>query len=157
MGRTGRDQQMPFYDGKSCRHTIKYEIGVHPDTGKIVWVGGPTIGSMHNITLTRNSGILDLLEINELVLTDKGYIGPGLEQVLTPIKKPRGRELNEDEKEINMILGARRWIVEHVIAKIKFFHCLQMKWRHLLDIHHIVFFVIANIVNIDLRTRPMRK
>jgi hypothetical protein len=119
MGRTGFDQQMPFYDGKSCRHTIKYEIRVHSDTGKIVWIGGPTIGSMHDIVLMRNSRILDLLDFNELVLADKGYIG--LEQVLTLIKKPRRRELNEDEKEINRILGAHRWIIENVIGRIKIF------------------------------------
>jgi hypothetical protein len=63
---------------------------VRPDTGKIVWVGGPTIGSMHDLALLRNSGVLDLLQMHELVLADKGYQAQGMPQILTPIKKPRG-------------------------------------------------------------------
>lgn len=155
MGIWGVDRQRPFYSGKSCLHSIKYEIGVHPETGCLVWISGPAPGAMHDAQLSRNSGVLDLIKWDELILADKGY--QGLPQVLTPIKKPRGRDLTADEKEVNYVIGSRRWIVEHVIGRIKNFACLSQPWRHALDMHHIVFFIICNIVNIDLKTRPMRK
>jgi hypothetical protein len=143
--------QQGYYSGKAKQHTIKYEIGVHPDTGFLVWVGGPVAGAVHDMTLARKSGVLDLLGENEFILADKGYVGHFC--IITPFKG----ELTEAEKAINHFLGSRRWIVEHIIKRIKNFNCLRQKWRHSRTLHKYVFYVITEIVNIDLHFRPVRK
>jgi hypothetical protein len=85
-GRPDSFKQEIFYSGKARKHSIKYELGVHPTTGKIVWVGGPAPGSMPDLTLSRHSSILDLVKLfEEFILADKGYIGEF--QIVAPIKK----------------------------------------------------------------------
>lgn len=103
--------QEVFYSGKSGQHSIKYEVGVHPETGFLVWVGGPTPGSVHDLTLARMSGVLRLLGENDFILADKGYVGEF--NIITPFK---GKNLSDDEKKINRILGSIQWIVEHIIG-----------------------------------------
>ena len=77
-------------------------------------------------------------------------------QILTLIKKKR-ELLDPYEEALNFVLGSRRWIVENVIARVKNFKCLSTRWRHSLGLHHVVFFLICNIVNIDMQFRPIRK
>ena len=48
-----------FFSGKKRRHTLKYEIAVHIQTGRIVWIAGPFRGSVHDLTVT--------LKIEEMV------------------------------------------------------------------------------------------
>ncbi len=152
INRPTKDIQEVYYSGKAKKHSIKYEIGVHPDTGFITWVGGPVPGSVHDLKLAKATGILDLLREGERILADKGYIGDF--RIIAPFK---GRHLPKDLKEINYFLGSHCWIVEHIIGRIKNFHCISHKWRHSLQLHKYVFYVICEIVNIDLKFRPMRK
>jgi hypothetical protein len=70
-------------------------------------VRGPD-GRVHDLTLTRNSGLLQLLNPEEVILADLGYIK---EQILTPHKNPRNEQENEENCEINK----RRVVVENVI------------------------------------------
>jgi hypothetical protein len=146
--------QRGFYSGKSKKHCIKYEVGVHPQTGHLVWVGGPVPGSVHDLTITRLFGILTMLMAGEFILADKGYIGEW--QIITPFKG-KSHQLTVMEKEVNLWLGSIRWIVEHVLLRIKNFHCVNIKWRHARELHSTVFFVICEIVNIDMYFRPVRK
>jgi hypothetical protein len=75
----------------------------------------------------------------------------------TSTSTPFKGKLTETEKAINHFLGSRRWIVEHIIGRIKNFNCLGHKWRHSRTLHKYVFYVIAEIVNIDLHFRSVRK
>lgn len=143
--------QKNAYSGKHKQHGIKYEVGIDPNNGFIVWVGGPTVGSMHDMRLMKLAGILQHLDPGELVLADMGYIGH--DQFITPFKKPT--TLFEDL--LNAMISNQRWIVEHVLARFKVFKCLSEPWRHDLDLHPITFFVIAEIVNIDTHAFPVRK
>ena len=143
--------QRIFYTGKSKQHCIKYEVGVHPHTGHLVWVGGPVPGSVHDLTLTRMAGLLHEIRDDEFILADKGYIGEF--KIITPF---RGRYLMEVQRVINYWLGSVRWLVEHVLLRIKTFRCANEKWRHWRNLHRIVFFVTCEIVNIDMYFRPAR-
>lgn len=102
--------------------------------------------------MTRAGGLLELLEDDELVLADKGYIGEI--QIITPVK---GKNLSDFDKQWNRTVGSMRWMVEHVLCRIKVFKAVNEKWRYWRDLHFIVFFVICEIVNIDIMYRPMRK
>lgn len=89
INRPGTHLQQSYYTGKSKWHVIKYEVGVHPHTGRLVWVGGPVPGCVHDLTLTRMHGLLEVLEDDELILADKGYVGEF--KIITPFK---GRQLD---------------------------------------------------------------
>jgi hypothetical protein len=62
IARPAQDVQREFYTGKTKKHCIKYEVGVHPHTGALVWVGGPFPGRTHDITMTRQSGLLNYIK-----------------------------------------------------------------------------------------------
>ena len=83
--------QIFFYQFKIKEHGVKYELGVHPDTGFLVWIGGPTFASMHDICLAKLTGILFYYScifagnnkfvgilngfyLGKFILADKGYI-----------------------------------------------------------------------------------
>ena len=102
--------------------------------------------------MVRQTSLLDLLENEEKVLADMGYIGEI--QIITPIK---GKNLDVDQKAYNRFLGSIRWVVEHVLRRIKIFKCVNVKWRHWRELHCVVFYVICEIVNIDFEFRPVRK
>jgi hypothetical protein len=93
---------------------------------------------------------LESLESNELILDDLGYLGEY--QILTPHKRPKTSEQQTEKNVIN----EKRIIVENVIKRFKDFHALPTKWQHSLEHHKTVFFVIGEIVNIDLFFRPVR-
>jgi hypothetical protein len=123
---------------------------VHPITGELVWIGGPTFGSMHDMKLMYLEHILQGLLPQEFILADMGYIGNWC--IITPIKQPR----THTEYVMNAWLSAQRWI-EHVLSCFKWFGCLNKKWRHSIELHAFVFFVIAEIVNIDMKYCPVRE
>jgi len=87
--------QGAYYTGKSKTHCIKYEVGVNSHTGRLVWVGGPVPGSVHNLTITRVFGLLHMLVFREFILADKGYIGEW--QIITPFKS-RVQNLSQPER-----------------------------------------------------------
>ena len=87
---------------------------------------------MHNMNLFRNSGLIDVIKKeNELcqnvihqnctVLGDSGYQGLAneLQGGITPHKKPRGGELNEQQVNENRIIGRNRIIVENWFGRHK--------------------------------------
>ncbi len=51
----GNSRQKPFYSGKKKAHTLKTQVAVAPD-GSFQSVGKSTPGSMHDLTLLRQSG-----------------------------------------------------------------------------------------------------
>ncbi len=96
-------------------------------------------GSTSDLTLLRQSGVLEVLDPTEGVGADKGYVG--LEQVhpepacYVPHKKPPGGELTEDEKSYNRLLSAVRIVVEHLFARMSRFGALAQVFRHRRE-HH---------------------
>ena len=67
--------QSKFYNGKFKKHIIKYEMEISWNDHKIVWVSNAYPGSVHDITILRNSGLLDSMLPGEVALADKGYVG----------------------------------------------------------------------------------
>jgi hypothetical protein len=129
-------------------------VGIHPLTGHLCWVGGPFPGAMHDLTMTRMGGLLDLLADHEFVMADKGYIGEF--KIITPFKG-RPHQLLPVQLFWNNYIGSMRWIVEHIIGRLKIFRIINTQYRHWRELHGIVFHVICEIVNIDLYFRPARK
>jgi hypothetical protein len=140
-----------YYSGKTRKHTIKYEIGIQLQTGKIVWLSGGVPGSVHDLTVVRNCGLPSKLLSGEFILADKAYIGENY--FLHPIKPA----ITLEEKELNAAISSIRETVEHTIHRIKIFGCTQQKWRHNLNLHPIIFKVICHTLNIEFMINPVHK
>jgi hypothetical protein len=57
---------------------------------------------------------------------DMGFIGRGM---LTPIRKPKDRDLYDWEKQFNKAVNKIRWIVERAIANLKTWRILHIDYR----------------------------
>jgi hypothetical protein len=55
------------------------------------------------------------------LLQDLGFVGFRLEgiQITQPYKKPRGKELTDEQKAENQMIARRRVRIEHIICSIK--------------------------------------
>lgn len=55
------------------------------------------------------------------LLQDSGFqgFGPAKTTVVQPLKKPRGKELSQEEKEENKQKASERVVVEHAIGQVK--------------------------------------
>lgn len=143
--------QNRYYSGKKKKHTIKYEVGVQINTGKIVWVAGGLPGSIHDLTMAKSCRIIGTLLPGERILADKGYTGD--DHFLVPFKSPG----SESERMWNKGINETRVIVENTYNRIKVFNCLKSTWRNDIDLHIFAFSVSCEIVNIEVSLFPIRK
>lgn len=123
--RAGRRE---LYSGK--RRRAGAGVQVLSDTeGRLLGVGEPLPGSVHDLTAFRDTGLADLLEghmADRLVIADLGYLG---EPVITPVKKPRNGEHSPAQKDANRHLSGIRVAVERCIAHLKNWKILATGYR----------------------------
>lgn len=116
-----------LYSGK--HKTTGHNVQVVSDLkGRLVHLSAPLPGKTHDTEALRQ---LDLSALLTSISTgnaigDKGYQGCGL---ITPAKKPPGRELTDDRKANNTIINRLRATIERVIANIKTWRILHTDYR----------------------------
>lgn len=84
------------------------------------------------------------------LLTDTGFQGLKLDnvRVIMPTKKPRAKELSEDQVRENRWIGHVRVRIEHVIGSIKRFRIVSDVFRHrLLDREDSVMLIACALNN----------
>lgn len=154
------DRQRPYYSGKKKAHTLKTQLGVRPD-GQIAAVSQSVPGgSHHDLTLLRESKLLDQLEPDEGAMMDKGYDGIQKEHahlhLYLPFKARRGHPLTPEQKEYNCFLAKHRIVVEHTLAQMNQFQVLKQVYRHLREGHSRLVRIVAMLINRRLRLRPLK-
>ena len=99
--------------------------------------------------MLKNS-ILNSLGKNVKILGDSGYQGIKNihENSETPIKKPRKRELTEEEKQYNRELAQRRIYIEHVNRRIKIFKICKEVYRNKGNRMELRVKIVAAIYNL---------
>jgi len=114
-----KDKQKSQYSGKKKRHTVKNIIITHPKTNAVLFLGKTQYGKTHDKTCMEDEDIKCRNPIK--MLTDLGFLGLQIFNMLIymPKRKPRGKELTEQEKVINGIISSVRVRVEHAIAGVK--------------------------------------
>ena len=63
---------------------------------------------------------------------------------------------NYEEEIMFLVFSSYKVIVENVLSCFKSFACLNTKWCHNRDLHFFVFYIIAEIINIDMHFNPVR-
>lgn len=152
--------QKPYYSGKKKCHTLKTQIGVRPD-GTIVAVSDSVPGGAnHDLTLLRQSGLLDRLDTGEAAMMDKGYDGikndyPDTKLCL-PFKARRNHPLTDEQKAYNQFLSQYRIVVEHTNAQLNVFQVLVQTYRHCRHKHSQIVRVVAGLVNRRIAKQPLK-
>lgn len=154
------DRQKPYYSGKKKTHTLKSQIAVRPD-GLIEAVSESVPGGAnHDITVLRQSNLLDELEENEAAMMDKGYDGIKNDypdtRIYQPFKARRNHPLTDEQKAYNRFLSGYRIVVEHTLAQMNKFQALAQVYRHQRDGHSQIVRVVAGLVNRKIQVTPLK-
>jgi DDE superfamily endonuclease/Helix-turn-helix of DDE superfamily endonuclease len=150
-----RDRQAAddLYSGKKKRHTLKSQITVRED-GKIADSSESTRGPTADITLLKQSGVLDRLAPGVGSMGDLAYVGSdqlhpeGLGAA--PRKKPRGQPRSAEDIAYNTAFSRRRIVVEHTIGRLRRFQSLAQVDRNHRRGHAARVRAVAGLVNRQL-------
>ncbi|GAK51152.1 transposase IS4 family protein [Candidatus Moduliflexus flocculans] len=109
-------------------------------------VGGQ--GRTHDVDLLKRSRLRIAPAIEKY--TDSGYQGLAKRDAnsVTPLKKPRGRELTADERAHNRALARLRIVIEHVNRRCKIFRSVKETYRGTHRQYHNTWTVVAAFVNL---------
>jgi hypothetical protein len=154
------DRQKPYYSGKKRAHTLKTQLGVSP-CGLIESLSPSVPGSVNDVRLVRETGLLGRLAEGETGLTDKGYEGADKGErvgvLVLPKKDRKKNPCTEEDKARNRLIARHRIVVEHVIAQLNRFTVLRQVWRGKRVLRHSqVVRVVAVLVNRRTRVKPLK-
>jgi hypothetical protein len=152
--RRPRRGQRAFYSGKKKRHTIKTQVVVArkrkspgsdpgPRKLRIVAVSGSVPGSTHDKKLYDRSRVVAPPEVKRT--GDTAYLGTGLR---TPTRKPRGKQLSDEQKAANRKISRRRVAAEHGIGKMKVWRITSERYRNRTSKHTLIVKNVAGLHNL---------
>jgi DDE superfamily endonuclease/Helix-turn-helix of DDE superfamily endonuclease len=153
-----RRRQRAYYSGKKKRHTLKSQLGVDEESGRVVHVPPSVPGPTADLKLLERSRLLGCLPRGVGVLGDKADIGaadlrPGV-GCATPRRKPRGKPRPPEDVRYNRAVSRRRIGVEHTIRRLRVFQALTQVNRHGRKKHEQRVRAVAGLVNRMIDTRP---
>lgn len=144
--------QQEYYCSKCKRHVLKYEVAVNLQSGQVVWVNGGFPGRMHDLTISTQGFLQQLLQ-GETAFADKGYAG--CDTFLIPYHGQQVR-LSPARAQWNALHTRVHFEhMERVNKRFKLWKVLKIPWRGELVLHSHVFHALARIVNVDLLYHPL--
>jgi hypothetical protein len=152
-----RSEADGYYSGKKRQHTLKSQVAVDEQTGTICDVADSVVGPTADITLLKESRLLERLPPGVGGMGDLAYVGiaelhpQGLG--LTPRRKPRGKPRPAEDVAFNRACSKRRMPVEHAIGRLRRYQCLNQTDRHHRKNHSARVRAVAGLVNRQMRAR----
>jgi hypothetical protein len=151
-----KDQEMQrfYYSGKKKRHTIKNNVIINEQC-KIVLLTLTCEGKKHDKKVSDEAGFE--LPSGSCLYQDTGFQGFALEDVLIvqPKKKPKGKELTQEDKDNNQQISSVRVRVEHAIGGVKRYRIVKDKIRNWKDdFRDQVMATCCGLHNFRLNFRP---
>jgi hypothetical protein len=144
------ETQKAHYSGKKKRHTIKTQIS-SSISGRILDVSSSYPGSVHDAKIADDEQTAQKFPEDTCQRYDSGYQGINSKNpdhyIVTPTKKPKGRELSPLQKELNTVHSKRRIRIEHAISRIKKFKIYAHTYRGPIKKYNIIFRGVAALVN----------
>lgn len=152
-----RTEADAHYSGKKKQHTLKSQVAVNEETGEICDVADSVLGPTADITVLKESLLLERLPDGIGGIGDLAYIGiaEAHPQHLgaTPRRKPRAKERPVEDVCFNRAFSRRRIKVEHTIGRMRRYQCLSQSDRHHRQNHAPRVRAVAGLVNRQLRAR----
>lgn len=140
-----------FYSGKKKQHTLKSQLTIHADTGKVCDVPESVPGPTNDLQLLKDSDLLEWLPPDVAVGGDLAYVGvahahpQGLG--FTPRRKPRGSPRPPEDVVYNTTFARWRVDVEHTIGRLRRFQCLTHTDREHRQRHTARVIAVSGLVN----------
>ncbi|CAF4166824.1 unnamed protein product [Rotaria sp. Silwood2] len=125
---------------------------------RIVHVSECYLGGVHDITILRESGLLEHVNDSVQIIADKAYIGE--EYVITPKKKPQIGKLTSEEKSFNYDINSARAAIENINQRIKTYAIIGSIYRETIDDFDKIIKisqVVCALCNLNLIKHPIRK
>lgn len=148
-----QEKQTDMYSGKKKKHTIKNAI-ISTALCVVLYVSPTVSGKTHDKKLTDTAY---QIPAGYELWQDTGYQGyaPSGVKIHQPMKKPRGKTLNEEQKEYNRTISKTRVRVEHSIGSIKRYRIVKDECRLRKNnfVNH-VFLTCAALHNLRLQLNP---
>src|SRR5215210_5435590 len=120
--------QRAYYSGKKKAHTLKSQVAVDEESGRIVDVSDSVPGPWADIKLLRKSRLLRRLPEGVGGIGDLGYVGIGELHPAglgaSPRRKPRGKDRPPEDRRYNRAFSRRRIVVEHAIGRLRRFRAV---------------------------------
>ena len=144
-------RQRAYYSGKKKAHTLKSQVGVDEESGRVVDVSDSVPGPTADIKVLRKSRLLKRLPkgvggIGDLAYTGIADLHPeGLGAA--PRRKPRGKDRPPEDRKYNRAFSRRRIVVEHAIGRLRRFRAVSHVNRHGRTGHAVRVRAIAGLVN----------
>jgi hypothetical protein len=146
-----REERDSWYSHKKRSHTTKSQIAVDEETGRIVDVSASVTGRTHDLTLLKQSGLLERLPEGVGGLGDLGYQGIRDLHPLTacPRKKPWGKHNPRPPEDVvyNQAFSQRRIVVENSINRLRRYQALSQTDRQHRRQHQSRVCAVAGLVN----------
>ena len=147
------DLQKEMYSGKKKKHSVKNAV-IIAACCLIVYVSRTFPGKIHDKTIADNEYTIPP---GYTLLQDTSYQGyqPEGVKIIQPQKKPRGKELTQEQKNNNRQISSYRVRVEHAIGSVKRFRIVKDECRlRKNDFVGGAFLYCAALHNFRLKTRP---
>ncbi|MEW5797336.1 MAG: transposase family protein [Candidatus Zixiibacteriota bacterium] len=137
------------YSGKQKQHTLKSQLGVDSDTGRIVDVSQSVPGPTADSTLLERSGLLERLPEEVGMGGDLAYLNlPKLRRNgFAPRRKPRGKDRPPADVLYNRAFSQFRIVVEQTIGQVRRFQSVTATDRNHRRHHSARVAAVAGLVN----------
>jgi len=150
--------QKENYSGKKKRHTLKNGV-IISTICLILFVGATVSGSTHDKKIA-DLQYLDVLAgavAKIILLQDTGYQGfaPDGIRIVQPLKKPKGKELTQAQKDENRAISTVRIMVEHAIGSTKRYRIVKDECRLRKNKYpYKIFAICAALHNFRVERKP---
>jgi hypothetical protein len=142
-------RQRAYYSGKKKAHTLKSQVAVDEESGRVVDVSDSVPGRWADIKLLKRSRLMKRLPSGVGGIGDLGYVGIGDVHPAgaCPRRKPRGKPRPPEDVKYNRVFSRRRIVVEHAIGRMRRFRAVTDVNRHRRKGHAVRVRAIAGLVN----------
>lgn len=157
-------RESKLYHMKSpTKAAVKYELACDL-SHQIISVSAAVDGSVHDLTLTKKSGVLNQLPENAKAVADKGYCGN--RKIVSPFKRNSrahkemvARERTRGDKGKRKELSRQRVGIENINQREKVWMILRGTYRGNHEeretLSHIIA-VVSALNNLDMQSHPIR-
>ena len=137
-------RQKRIYSGKKKRHTLKTQIMTDQES-EILSIDPGHRGPKADLKLYQEKPLPEPIA-DKKVLGDKAYQSREHPEMTTPLKKPKGSELTEEQKAENKQLASQRIAVEHGIRRVKAFRILRDDYRLAIGLFPMISSAVVGLI-----------
>ena len=146
------EEQKRWYSGKKKAHTIKVQVAVEEERGRIVDVADSVPGPTADITVLKGSALPARLPPGTGLMGDSAYqsLATLHPEGYSPRKKPKGQPRPAEDRAYNREIARRRVKAEHSIGRLRRFEALTTRDRQHRSGHTGRVCAVVGLVNRQL-------